>query len=172
MQPILFIDRDGTIIHETEDEKIEKIEKLTFLPDAIYYLRRLKEETDFLFVMVTNQDGLGTADFPGHEFWPVQDFIIRTLAGEQVTFDAVHIDEHYEADNHPNRKPGIGMLKDYMNGTYDLENSYVIGDRATDVQLANNLGTKSIYLTSAYSDDSVTADLKASSWKEIFTYLT
>ncbi|MEQ9468214.1 MAG: histidinol-phosphatase [Ekhidna sp.] len=171
MQPILFIDRDGTIIQETDDEKIETIEKLDFLPEALYYLKKIKEETNFLFVMVTNQDGLGTVAFPEHEFWPVQNFIMRLLESEGIHFDAVHIDEHYERDNHPNRKPGTGMLTKYMKGDYDLENSYVIGDRATDVQLARNLGCKAIYLTSAYSDAETQAELKPKNWKEIYEFL-
>ena len=171
MQPILFIDRDGTIIQETEDEKIETIDKLDFLPEALFYLKKIREEFDYLFVMVTNQDGLGTTAFPDHEFWPVQNFIMRLLASEGITFHAVHIDEHYEKDHHPNRKPGIGMLKGYLNGSYDLKNSYVIGDRATDVQLARNLGCKAIYLTSAYSDSETTAELKPKGWNEIYAHL-
>lgn len=171
MRPILFIDRDGTIIQETDDEKIETIEKLDFLPEALYYLKKLKEETNFLFVMVTNQDGLGTTDFPEHEFWPVHNFIMRLLESEGIPFDAVHIDEHYEKDNHPNRKPGVGMLTAYMDGDYDLSKSYVLGDRATDVQLARNLGCKAIYLSSAYSDDSTEAELKPKNWKEIYEFL-
>lgn len=171
MQPILFIDRDGTIIQETKDEKIETIDKLDFLPEALYYLKKIKEETGYLFVMVTNQDGLGTAVFPDHEFWPVHNFIMRLLETEGIHFDAVHIDEHFEKDGHPNRKPGTGMLAEYMKGEHDLANSYVLGDRATDVQLARNLGAKAIYLKSAYSDDSVEAELKTSSWKEIYEFL-
>ncbi|NQZ78521.1 MAG: HAD-IIIA family hydrolase, partial [Ekhidna sp.] len=116
MRPILFIDRDGTIIQETDDEKIETIEKLDFLPEALYYLKRLREETDYIFVMVTNQDGLGTEVFPDHEFWPVHNFIMRLLETEGIEFDAVHIDEHFEKDGHPNRKPGTGMLTEYMKG--------------------------------------------------------
>lgn len=171
MQTILFIDRDGTIIKETDDEKIETIEKLDFLPEALYYLKKIKEEFDFLFVMVTNQDGLGTEAFPEHEFWPVHHFIMRLLESEGITFDAVHIDEHFEKDNHPNRKPGTGMLTSYMGGDFDLANSFVIGDRATDVELANNLGCKAIYLTSAYSDTDTKADFKPKGWKEIYEFL-
>lgn len=171
MQPILFIDRDGTIIQETSDEKIETIEKLDFLPEALYYLKKIKEETDYLFVMVTNQDGLGTEAFPEHEFWPVHNFIMRLLASEGIHFHNVHIDEHYEKDNHPNRKPGIGMLSEYTMGKYDLHRSFVIGDRATDVLLARNLGTKAIYLTSAYSDTQTEAELKPKNWKEIYEFL-
>ncbi|MBC6410720.1 MAG: histidinol-phosphatase [Ekhidna sp.] len=171
MQPILFIDRDGTIIRETEDEKIEKVEKLDFLPELLYYLKKIKEEFDYLFVMVTNQDGLGTEAFPECEFWPVHNFIIRLLESEGIQFDAIHIDEHYEKDNHPNRKPGTGMLTAYMNGDYDLAHSFVIGDRATDVQLAKNLGCKAIYLNSAYSDTTTEAELMPKGWKEIYEYL-
>jgi len=171
MQPILFIDRDGTIIQETEDEKIETIEKLDFLPEALYYLKKIKEEFNYLFVMVTNQDGLGTEVFPDHEFWPVHNFIMRLLESEGILFDAVHIDEHFEKDGHPNRKPGIGMLHEYMDGSYDLGNSYVLGDRATDIQLAQNLGCKAIYLNSAYSDTTTEAELKPKGWKEIYEFL-
>lgn len=171
MRPILFIDRDGTIIQETDDEKIETIEKLDFLPEALYYLKKIQSETDFLFVMVTNQDGLGTDAFPDHEFWPVHNFIMRLMETEGIHFDAVHIDEHFEKEGHPNRKPGTGMLTTYMQGGYDLANSYVIGDRSTDVELARNLGCKAIYLTSAYSDTTTEADLKPSGWKEIHDFL-
>ena len=171
MQPILFIDRDGTIIRETADEKIENIEKLDFLPEALYYLKKIKAETNYLFVMVTNQDGLGTDAFPDHEFWPVHNFIMRLLESEGIHFDAVHIDDHYEKDNHPNRKPGTGMLIEYMTGIYDLANSYVIGDRGTDVQLAQNLGCKAIYFTSAYSDNETGTELKPSGWVELYEFL-
>ena len=171
MKSILFIDRDGTIIQETDDEKIENVEKLNFLPEALYYLKKLSEETEYLFVMVTNQDGLGTEAFPDHEFWPIHNFIMRLLESEGIHFEAVHIDEHFEKENHPNRKPGTGMLTSYMDGGYDLTNSYVIGDRATDVQLARNLGCKAIYLTSAYSDSITEAELKPKGWKEIYEFL-
>ncbi len=168
MRPILFIDRDGTIIHETEDEKIERIEKLTFLEEVLFYLRKIQEETNYLLVMVTNQDGLGTPGFPEEEFWPVQDFVVRMLEGERIRFDAIHIDEHYESDNHPNRKPGIGMLKEYLSGTYDIPNSYVIGDRLSDVQLASNLGCKAIHISSLKKTDAV---LTTESWKDIYKFL-
>lgn len=171
MQRILFIDRDGTIIEETDDEKIETIEKLNFLPEALFYLKKIKEETDFLLVMVTNQDGLGTEAFPDHEFWPVHNFIMRLLESEGIHFHAVHIDEHFEKEGHPNRKPGTGMLTEYIEGDYDLGKSFVIGDRATDIQLADNLGAKGIYLTSAYSDAKTDAALKPKNWKEIYDFL-
>lgn len=167
-RPILFIDRDGTIISETEDEKIEKIEKLKFLPEVLYYLRKIQAETNYLFVMVTNQDGLGTDAFPDHEFWPVHDFIMRTLESEGIHFDAIHIDEHFDADKHPNRKPGIGMLTEYIDGDFDLANSYVLGDRLTDVQLAKNLGCKAIHL---WPEEVSDAALTTESWKKIYEYL-
>ena len=166
VRPILFIDRDGTIIQETEDNKIEK---LTFLKDILYYLRKIQKETDYLFVMVSNQDGLGTSDFLAGEFWPVHKFILRTLEGEQVRFDAVHIDEHHESDNHPNRKPGTNMLRPYLAGSYDISNSCVIGDRITDVQLAENLGCKAIHFSSKHV---TSAALTTDSWKKIYKFLT
>lgn len=169
MRPILFIDRDGTIVAETDDEKVDKIEKLNFLPEVLYYLRKIKEETDYLFVMVTNQDGLGTKDFPDTEFWPTHEFIMRTLASEGILFDAIHIDKHWEKDNHLDRKPGIGMLKEYLNGDFDIENSYVIGDRVTDVQLARNLSCKAIHISSEETTD---AELTSESWKVIHQLLT
>lgn len=167
-RPILFIDRDGTIVHETDDEKVDKIEKLNFLREAFYYLRKLRDETNFLFVMVTNQDGLGSAEFPHEEFWPVHEFIMRTLESEGITFDAIHIDEHWPSDNHPNRKPGIGMLKEYLTGEHDIENSYVIGDRITDVEMARNLGCKAIHIFPAPITD---AELTTDSWKGIYEFL-
>ncbi|MDE0472209.1 MAG: histidinol-phosphatase [Ekhidna sp.] len=171
MRPILFIDRDGTIIREVEDEKIDKVEKLNFLPEVLYYLRKIKKEFDYLLVMVTNQDGLGTQAFPDCDFWPIQNLIMRLLESAGVPFDAVHIDEHYERDNHPNRKPGTGMLTAYMNGDYDLANSFVIGDRPTDVQLARNLECRAIYLNSMYSDTTTEAESKPKDWKEVYEYL-
>ncbi len=168
MRPILFIDRDGTIISETEDEKIERIDKLKFLPDVLYYLRKIRAESDYYFALVTNQDGLGTAAFPDEEFWPVQNFIIQTLESEGIKFDAIHIDEHFEKDNHPNRKPGIGMLKGYFNGDYDIKNSFVIGDRITDVQLAENLGCQAIHI---WEEQKTNAALTTLSWKEIYEFL-
>ena len=172
MRPILFIDRDGTIISETADEQIDAIEKLNFLPEVLYYLRKIKEEMNYLFVMVTNQDGLGTPAFPDDTFWPVQHFLMRLMKSEQVHFDAVHIDAHYASDHHPNRKPGTGMLTGYMRGGYDLKNSFVIGDRSTDVELAENLGCKAIYLTSVYSTEVTDVALRAENWEEIYAFLS
>ena len=140
---ILFIDRDGTLIKEPADEQIDSFEKLCFTKGVIRNLAFIKQHLDFKLVMVSNQDGLGTASFPEDTFWPVHNFILQTLASEGITFDAIHIDRHFPEDNHPDRKPGIGMLKEYIdNPIYDLENSYVIGDRETDRKLAENLGCK------------------------------
>ena len=168
MKKVLFIDRDGTIIEETDNGKVDKIEKLNFLPEALYFLKKIRDEGDFYFVMVTNQDGLGTSDFPDHEFWPIHNFVIRTLAGEGIHFDEVHIDKHWEQDNHPDRKPGIGMLKGYFNGEYDIKNSFVIGDRITDVQLAKNLGCKAIHV---HPEKVTDAELTTKSWQAIHEFL-
>lgn len=168
MRPILFIDRDGTIVAETDDEKVDKIEKVHFLPEVLYYLRKIRKETDYLFVMVSNQDGLGTAGFSHDQFYPVHNFIMRLLKSEGIEFDYVHIDEHWEHEKHPNRKPGIGMLNEYLKGDFDLANSYVIGDRVTDVKLAENLGCKSIHI---YTDPITNANLTTESWKIIYEYL-
>lgn len=144
---ILFIDRDGTIVKEPADEQVDSFEKLDFVEDAISSLRFIHEHTDFMFVMVSNQDGLGTDSFPTETFLPVHNFIIKTLAAENVVFEAQHIDDHFPEDNSPMRKPGTGMLREYMNNDkYDLENSYVIGDRESDARLAENLGCKSLVL--------------------------
>lgn len=147
MKKALFIDRDGTIIREPADEQIDSFEKLAFLPGAIRALATLRERTDYELVMVSNQDGLGTPSFPEDTFWPVHNFILDTLRGEGVEFDAIHIDRHFPQDNAPTRKPGTGMLTAYMDGSYDLEHSYVIGDRETDVQLAANLGCRALRIS-------------------------
>ena len=148
----LFIDRDGTIIQEPADEQIDAFEKLVFVPGTFRALSTIRELTDYEFVMVSNQDGLGTDSFPEDTFWPVHNFILDTLKGEGVEFDAILIDRHFPQDNAPTRKPGTGMLTAYMDGSYDLENCYVIGDRATDVQLAQNLGCKALQIGTAGMD--------------------
>jgi len=146
-QKILFIDRDGTLIEEPEDEQIDSFEKLKFKPGVFRYLGFIREKLDFRFVMVSNQDGLGTSAFPEETFWPVHNFVLQTLKGEGITFDEQKIDRHFPADNHPDRKPGTGMLTEYLNNpAYDLAGSYVIGDRETDRQLAANLGCKALIL--------------------------
>ncbi|MBR7053595.1 MAG: bifunctional histidinol-phosphatase/imidazoleglycerol-phosphate dehydratase HisB [Prevotella sp.] len=146
-QRILFIDRDGTLIEEPADEQIDAFEKLRFVPGMFRNLSFIRQRLDFKLVMVSNQDGLGTPSFPEDTFWPVHNFILQTLEGEGVTFDAIHIDRHFPEDNHPGRKPGTAMLKEYMdNPAYDLAGSYVIGDRENDRQLASNLGCRALIL--------------------------
>lgn len=141
MKKILFIDRDGTIIKEPEDEQIDAFEKLQFVEGAIGGLAFLRQHTDYEFVMVSNQDGLGTSAFPEETFWPVQHFILQTLKGEGVTFDDILIDPHFPEDHAPTRKPGTGLVEKYMNNPeYDMAHSYVIGDRDTDRQFAANIG--------------------------------
>ena len=143
MKKLLFIDRDGTIIREPEDEQIDSFEKLQFVPRAISSLAFLRQHTDYEFVMVSNQDGLGTDAFPEDTFWPVHNFILDTLRGEGVEFDDILIDPHFPADNAPTRKPNTGLVEKYMNNPeYDIPNSYVIGDRETDRQFAANIGCR------------------------------
>lgn len=169
MKRVLFIDRDGTIIKEPPtDFQVDSLEKLEFFPKAISNLRKIAEETDYELVMVTNQDGLGTASFPEETFWPAQYKMLKTLEEEGVIFSAIHVDKSFEHENAPTRKPRTGMLGQYMNGEYDLANSYVIGDRKTDVELAKNLGSKAIYLGTESFDE---AALSASSWDEIYEFL-
>ncbi|WP_293295252.1 bifunctional histidinol-phosphatase/imidazoleglycerol-phosphate dehydratase HisB [Allomuricauda sp.] len=143
---VLFIDRDGTIIKETVDEQIDAFEKMIFYPKAFTYLGKIAKELDYELVMITNQDGLGTDIFPEDTFWPVHNFIIKSFENEGVVFDAVYIDKTFPKDNADTRKPGTGMLTSYFSEEYDLENSFVIGDRLTDVELAKNLGAKGIFI--------------------------
>ncbi len=146
MKKVLFIDRDGTIIKETADEKIDAFEKLIFYPKVFQYLSKIAKELSYEIVMITNQDGLGTVAFPEHAFWPVHNFIIETFKNEDVEFKAQYIDVTFAKDNAPTRKPNVGLLTNYFTKDYDLENSFVIGDRLTDVELAKNLGAKGIYI--------------------------
>src|SRR5574344_513401 len=144
---ILFIDRDGTLIEEPEDEQIDSFEKLKFTKGVFKNLGFIRNHLDFKFVMVSNQDGLGTDAFPENTLWPVHNFILQTLKGEGITFDDQLIDNHFPKDNSPMRKPGTGMLTKYINNPeYDLVGSYVIGDRESDEQLAKNIGCKSLIL--------------------------
>lgn len=147
MKKALFIDRDGTLILEPQtDFQIDSYEKLEFLPGVISALRKIGEETDYELVMVTNQDGLGTPVFPEDTFWPVHNKMLAILEGEGIRFAAVHIDRSFPEDKLPTRKPGTGMLTRYLDGSYDLAGSYVIGDRLTDVLLAQNLGAKALLI--------------------------
>ena len=144
---LLFIDRDGTIIEEPEDEQIDSFTKLKFTRGVFGSMAFIRQHLDFKFVMVSNQDGLGTDSFPEDTFWPGHNFILQPLESEGVTFDDIKIDRHFPEDNSPMRKPGTGMLTEYMDKEkYDLANSYVIGDRETDAQLAENLGCKALIL--------------------------
>ena len=146
-QRILFIDRDGTLVEEPADEQVDAFEKIRFKKGVFRNLSFIREKLDFKLVMVSNQDGLGTPSFPEENFWPIHNLILQALESEGVTFDAQHIDSHFPEDNHPDRKPGTGMLKEYMNNdAYDLAGSYVIGDRENDRKLAANLGCKALIL--------------------------
>jgi len=142
----LFIDRDGTLIFEPEDEQIDSLEKLEFLPKVFRNMYFIQKNLDYELVMVTNQDGLGTASHPEETFWPAHNKVIRAFENEGVAFDDILIDRSFPHENLPTRKPGTGMLTKYLSGDYDLANSFVIGDRLTDIQLAKNIGAKGILI--------------------------
>lgn len=146
MKKALFIDRDATIIIEPEDQQIDSLEKLEFYPGAISGLKKIAEQAEYELVMVTNQDGLGTASFPEETFWPAHNKMLKTLEGEGIVFNEIIIDKTFGHENKPTRKPGTALLTKYLNGNYDLANSYVIGDRLTDIELAKNLGSKGILI--------------------------
>jgi len=182
MKKVLFIDRDGTIIRETTDEQIDSFEKLTFYPKALAYLPKIAEELDYELVMITNQDGLGTDSFPEDTFWPVHNFIVDVFKNEGVVFDEIVIDKTYAKDNAPTRKPNTGLVNKYFSEAYDLKNSFVIGDRLTDIELAKNLGAKGIYINdnTNLGTDEITVkrdDLDAfigietSDWQKIYEFL-
>lgn len=166
---VLFIDRDGTLIIEPPVTfQVDRIELLEFYPGVFQYLARIATELEFELVMVTNQDGLGTDSFPEETFWPVQNQMTKAFSNEGVSFSEVFIDRSFPEQNMPTRKPGIGMLSHYMkNESYNLAESFVIGDRLTDVQLAENLGCNSIYL----GHENVKATYSAQGWKDIYQYL-
>lgn len=168
MKKVLFIDRDGTLVIEPPvDFQLDSLEKLEFLPGVFQNVSRIATELDYELVMVTNQDGLGTASFPEESFWPAQNKIIQAFANEGIVFSEIWIDRSFPEDNLPTRKPGIGMLQHFVNGNYDLENSFVIGDRNTDVQLAKNLGARSIFIGKENNE----ADLVTLKWEEIYKFL-
>jgi imidazoleglycerol-phosphate dehydratase / histidinol-phosphatase len=184
MKRILFIDRDGTLINEAPPTyQLDSFDKLTFYPHMFEYMSRIAREMDYELVMVTNQDGLGTNSFPENTFWPLHNLVMKSLEGEGIRFSAVHIDRTFPKDNAPTRKPGTGMLTQYMDEEqYDLDNSFVIGDRITDVQLAKNLGCRAIWLNNepdlgaAEINDKISElrsviALETSEWSEIYQFL-
>ncbi len=172
MKKVLFIDRDGTLIFEPADFQIDAFEKLKFLPGVISNLGKIARETDYELVVISNQDGLGTESFPEETFHPVQNFIIETLENEDVTFSEILIDRTFAHENKPTRKPNTGLLEKYFSDEYDLENSFVIGDRETDVQLAKNLGAKAIFIKNANFNLAETENIFiAENWREIYEFL-
>jgi imidazoleglycerol-phosphate dehydratase/histidinol-phosphatase len=167
MKKVLFIDRDGTIIKEPADEQIDSFEKLEFYPGAISNLAKIAKELDYELVMVTNQDGLGTDSFPEDTFWPAHNLMMQTLEGEGIRFSEVLIDRSFPADNALTRKPRTGLLTHFIKGNYDLKNSFVVGDRKTDIELAENLGSQAIFISSEKAD----CALSTTSWDEIYRFL-
>jgi imidazoleglycerol-phosphate dehydratase/histidinol-phosphatase len=185
MKRVLFIDRDGTLINEAPPTyQLDSFDKLTFYTDVFFYLRKIAAELDYELVMPTNQDGMGTTSFPEDTFWPVHNFVVKSLANEGIVFSDVLIDRTFPHENAPTRKPGVGMFTKYLNNPeYDLANSFVIGDRITDVQLAKNLGCKAIWMNidanlgAAEIQDKVTElrqstiALETPNWKEVYEFL-
>ena len=179
MRKVLFIDRDGTLIREPKtDYQVDRLDKFSFYPEVMTYLRKISDELDYDLVMVTNQDGLGTDSYPEKDFWPYQELMVDTLKGEGITWQAIHIDRSFEKDNSPYRKPGTKMLTNYIEGDYDLEQSWVIGDRWSDSFLAKNLGAKSIFLHEDEGDTATIPEelsevvgLCTSSWSDIYNLL-
>ncbi|WCO03225.1 bifunctional histidinol-phosphatase/imidazoleglycerol-phosphate dehydratase HisB [Psychroserpens ponticola] len=182
MRRVLFIDRDGTLIKEPADEQIDSFEKLEFYPKVFQYLSKITKELDFEIVMITNQDGLGTEVYPENTFWPVHNFVLKTFESEGIKFEEQFIDRTLAKDNAPTRKPNTGLLTKYFSSEYDLENSYVIGDRLTDVELAKNLGSKGIFINdnTNLGTDEITVKretlvdfiaLESNDWETIYTFL-
>lgn len=180
---VLFIDRDGTLVLEPENYQLDSLTKLEFYPKVFQFLSKIAKELDFELAIVTNQDGLGTESFPEETFWPTQNFILKAFENEGITFDEIFIDRSFPEDNALTRKPRTGMLTKYLNNPeYDLENSYVIGDRITDVELAKNLGSKAIFIkneenlggneiaTSLEDLQNVIA-LQTTDWQKIYEFL-
>ena len=168
MHKVLFIDRDGTLILEPEDEQVDSLEKLVFYPGVFTQLSRIVRELDYELVMVTNQDGLGTDSFPEDTFWPAHNKMMQALEGEGIRFSEVLIDRSFPHENRDTRKPGTCMLTPYLHGKYDLAQSVVIGDRLSDVQLAKNIGSKSVLLS---EENSAEATLTTTSWEDVFNFL-
>ena len=180
MKKILFIDRDGTLALEPSDYQLDALDKLIFYPEVFTYLGKIAKEMDYELVMVTNQDGLGTDSFPEDNFWPTHNFLLKSFENEGVVFDAIHIDRSFPAEHSPNRKPRTGLLEKYQNASiYDLANSFVIGDRITDMELAKNLGCKGLFIATdealgaEEAGDGIEASiaLKTTAWEEIYRFL-
>lgn len=182
MNKVLFLDRDGTLILEPEDYQIDSFEKLVFYPGVFQFLSKIVKELDYELVMITNQDGLGTEAFPEETFWPPHNKMLETFEGEGIVFKDVFIDRTFAAEGAPTRKPGTGLLVTYMGGNHDLKNSYVIGDRLTDMELAKNLGAKGIWLNNApdlgaeevhsnTSELNSTIALTTKTWESIYQFL-
>ncbi len=183
---ILFIDRDGTLIKEAPPTyQVDSFEKLEFYPGVFMWMGRIAKELDFKLVMVSNQDGLGTASFPEDDFRRIQNFVMKSLANEGIVFDEVHIDRTFPGENAPTRKPGIGMLEQYLDsGEFDIAGSFVIGDRVTDIQLATHLGCKAIWLNNepglgagelqefvSPSVNKLDVALATTNWKSVYEFL-
>ncbi len=182
MKRVLFIDRDGTLIKEPADEQTDSFEKLQFYPKVFQGLSKIAQEFDFELVLVTNQDGLGTEVYPENSFWPVHNFVMKTLKEEGIEFTEEIIDRTFAKDNQPTRKPNTGLLTKYFSADYDLENSFVIGDRLTDIELAKNLGAKGIYINDEtfLGVDEITVKrseldefiaLESNDWNSIYKFL-
>lgn len=182
MKKVLFIDRDGTLNIEPDDEQVDSFAKLKFYPRSLYYLSKIAAELDYELVMVTNQDGLGTLSNPEENFWPIHNFMLNTFEGEGVHFSEIVIDRTFAKDNAPTRKPGTALLTKYFSEGYDLKNSFVIGDRLNDVVLAKNLGAKAIFLrqndalgsTEALDKHETLSDviiLETKKWEDIYNLL-
>ncbi|WP_179347742.1 bifunctional histidinol-phosphatase/imidazoleglycerol-phosphate dehydratase HisB [Winogradskyella pacifica] len=181
-KPVLFIDRDGTLIKEPADEQIDSFEKLEFYPKIFQYLSKIAKELNFEIVMITNQDGLGTDVYPEDTFWPVHNFVLKAFEAEGVSFKEQFIDRTFAKDNAPTRKPNTGLLTKYFSEPYDLKNSFVIGDRLTDIELAKNLGAKGIFINdnTNLGTDEVTVSntelkafiaLETNDWEAIYKFL-
>ena len=180
MKKVLFIDRDGTLALEPEDYQLDAFDKLIFYPQVFTYLGKIARELDYTLVMVTNQDGLGTESFPENTFWPVHNLLLKSLEQEGIFFEEVLIDRSLPKDSAPTRKPKTGMLTQYFDDSqYDIANSFVIGDRLTDIELAKNLNAKGIFITKnetlganeASGSLNETIVLKTKSWEAIYDFL-
>ena len=179
MKKVLFIDRDGTLIREPQtDYQVDSLEKFSFYPGVIRYLIKIVQELDYVLVMVTNQDGLGTESYPEETFWPYQELTVKTLSEQGIKFEDIYIDRSFEKDGSPYRKPGTAMLTKYIDGPYDMSQSFVLGDRWSDIQLAKNLGAKGIFINE-YDGKNVQASdelrdstaLITDSWSDVYTML-